>query len=315
MTYVVFAVAAVGTAVSVRRIGYVPILAGDPTAARMDFPAIGGVWYRLSMLGGVAAMLVAVLAAARRATLGQYAVGIVSLGMVGLYGPRFFVALPLGVGLLLWDRLRSPIRLSRALLLILIGAPILAIIGYWRSQDTSVTLLAPLGVLFYGTLIEFRDLGWALDHYALGDRFLHGGTLGSAIVPLLPAPLWRLVGIDKAAIYAHDSATILADAMGQTTGQRIGAYGEFFMNYGWTGALLGAVIYGILLAHLDDRYGRVNGGHVRGVFLALIIAAATFAQIGQLNMFTSTLTGYGYPIALVALVSARRSSTGSPVNR
>src|SRR6266550_4298434 len=59
-TYLVFAVAAVGTVVSIRRIGYVPVLVGDPISARVDFPAIGGVWYRLSMLGGVAALLVAV---------------------------------------------------------------------------------------------------------------------------------------------------------------------------------------------------------------------------------------------------------------
>jgi hypothetical protein len=307
MTYVVFAVAAIGTFVAIRRIGYIPILAGDPTSARVDFPAIGGIWYRLSMLGGVVALLVAAQGAARRATVPVYLIGFASLCMVGLYGPRFFVALPLAVSLLLWDKFRAAISIRRVVLFALVAAPLLAVVGHWRERDESATLLSPLGVLLYGALGEFRDIGWALDYYSLGDRFLHGTTLGSLVVPLLPSPVWSLVGIDKAAIYSQNSASLLADAMGQTTGQRIGAYGEFFMNFGWAGAVIGALLYGVLLGYLDDRFRRVDSGQVWGVFLALAIATTVFAQVGQLNMFTSTLTGFGYPMALVALVAARRS--------
>jgi hypothetical protein len=312
-TYLIFFVAVLGTAMAIRRIGYIPILTGDPTSARVDFPDIAGVWYRLSLLGGVVALLVAVQAAARRATVDQYAVGLASLVMVGLYGPRFFVALPLGVAILLWDRVRTAIRVGRVTLLSLVGAPILAVIGYWREQDPSASLLGPLGLLVYGTLGEFRDLGWALDYYGLGDRFLHGGSLGSLVVPLLPAPVWGVLGIDKAAIYSQSSAAILADAMGQTTGQRIGAYGEFYMNYGWVGAVVGAALYGTLLAYLDDRYRKVDASQVRGVFLALAFAVTIFAQVGQLNMFTSTLTGYGYPLMLVVVLASRRAVMQSPL--
>jgi hypothetical protein len=97
--------------------------------------------------------------------------------------------------------------------------------------------------------------------------------------------------------------------MGQPTGQRIGAYGELFMNFGWIGALTGALLYGVLLGFLDERFGRVKPGQVTAVLLALALAATVFAQIGQLNMFTSTLTGIGYPILLVALIAARRSAS------
>jgi len=192
-------------------------------------------------------------------------------------------------------------------MLFVVAALVLALTVYWREQDPSASLLSPLGVLLYATLGEFRDLGWAMDYYGLGDRFLHGRTLGSLIVPLLPTPVWKVLGIDKMAIYAQNSASVLADAMGRVPGQRIGAYGEFFMEFGWTGALVGAALYGILLAYLDDRYRRVDSSQVRAIFFALAIAATVFAQIGQLNMYTSTLTGYGYPIALVVLVTARRT--------
>jgi uncharacterized membrane protein YeaQ/YmgE (transglycosylase-associated protein family) len=133
------------------------------------------------------------------------------------------------------------------------------------------------------------------------------------VVPLLPAPIWQLVGIDKGAIYAHSSAGVLASAMGQTTGQRIGAYGEFFINFGWVGALVGAALYGTLLWFLDDRFERVEAGSVRGIFLAIAIATAVFALIGQLDMFTSTLTGFGYPLSVAALVAASRTTAAGNV--
>ena len=304
---VLFVVAMVGTLVTVRRIGYLPILTGDPASARVDFPSLGGVWYRLSMLGGLVALLVAAQAAARRATWRQYVMGIASLLLVGVYGPRFFVALPLGVAVLLWDRVRARIRVFRVALMCLVAIPALTVVGYWRERDPHLGLLGPLGLAFYGTLGEFRDLGWAVDYYGFGDRYLHGATFGSVVVPLLPAPVWQTVGIDKSRIYAQSSASFLADAMGQTTGQRIGVFGEFFMNFGWLGAWFGAAGLGMLVGYLDDRFGRVTAVQVRGLFLSLASATTAFALIGQLDMFTSTLTGVGYPLAVVVLFTARRS--------
>jgi hypothetical protein len=306
LTYVLFLVSFIGTVVSVRRIGYIPILVGDPTSARVEFPAIGGVWYRLSMLGGAVAMLVGTLAAARQATPAIYAVGIASLVSVGLYGPRFFVALPLGVGILMWDRMRNSLRIRRIAGAVVFAVPLLALGGYLRQRDPSASVLGPIGLVAYFAFVEFRELAWALEHYGGTGRFLLGGTLGSAIVPLLPSPIWAVLGIDKPTIYAHGSAAVLADAMGADSGQRIGAYGEFFINFGWTGAIVGAALYGVLIAYLDRWFHSTGSQHVRGVFLALTIASAVFAQIGQLDLFTSTLTGFGYPLALIALLASRR---------
>jgi hypothetical protein len=307
VTALVFGLALVGTVVAIRRIGYIPILSGDPNELRAEFPDIGGMWYRFSMLGGVVAMLVGAQAAARRATPGQYLIGVASLGLVGLYGPRYFVVLPLGVSFLLWDRLRHRVRLTGGAVLILVSVPILAAVGYWREQNSNIAFLGPIGVFLYGALIEFRDLAWSLDYYSYGDRLLRGATLGSLIVPLLPSPVWALLGIDKVAIYNNNSATILAGVMGvQNQGERIGAFGEFFINFGWSGAIVGAVFYGMLVGYLDDRFLRSRPAEVRGVFLALVITTVIFAQIGQLNVFTSTLTGYGYPLALIAILASRR---------
>src|SRR5205807_6926839 len=134
------------------------------------------------------ATLVGTLASARQATIPLYGVGLVSLAMVGVYGPRFFVALPLGVAFLLWDRVRHRLRVGRIVVAIAcIFLPLLAFVGYWREGDTSASLLGPVGLVTYYTFVEFRELAWSLDHYGAGGRLLLGGSFGSVIVPLLPS--------------------------------------------------------------------------------------------------------------------------------
>jgi len=308
-TYVLFGLAAVGTVVAIRKIGYVPVLRGDPAALRVDFPTIGGVWYRLSMLGVVVALLVSVQACARRADVALWAAGIASLGMVGLYGPRFFVVLPVGVILLLWDRFRARISARLVIATIVFGIPAIGLVFFVRLRtEGPAAALGPLSLALYGSLGEFRDLAWALEHYSEPGRFLHGGTLGSLVVPLLPSVAWSIVGIDKDAVFAQNSATILADQMGRVTGQRIGVYGELFMNFGWEGALVGALLYGALLGFLDRRFEATQEpGAVGSIVVAVAAATTVFAQIGQLNMFTSTFTAFGYPLLLLALIAARRA--------
>jgi hypothetical protein len=97
--------------------------------------------------------------------------------------------------------------------------------------------------------------------------------------------------------------------MGQTTAQRVGIYGELFMNFGWVGALIGALLYGVLLGYLDRGLMAVrDGAAVRGVLFAVIAAAAVYAQVGQWNMFTSAVTSCCYPVLLLALFTARRAA-------
>ena len=308
LTYVLFAIAAVGTLVAIRRIGYVPVLSGDPESLRVEFPSLGGIWYRFSMLGGVVALLVGIQVCAQRASRLLWGVGLVSLGMVALYGPRFFVLLPLGTILLIWDRVRARIRWRAVWLTFLIVVPLLSALFFVRQRDLGpLEALGPIGLVLYGTLGEFRDLGWVLDHYADPTIRLHGATLGSVIVPLLPRFAWAALGIDKDEIFARNSANLLADAMGRETGQRVGVYGELFMNFGWAGALIGALFYGLLLGYLDRRFRALSGaGAVAAAIVGVAAATTIFAQIGQLNMFTSTLVLYGYPILGVAVFAARR---------
>ncbi len=307
ITVAITVLVVVSTVMSLRRIGYIPAITGDPTSERVEFPAIAGIWFRLSALGGVSVLMAAVLVTARRASGWTWLAGLVSLTCLGVYGARFYVVYPLAVSLVLWDLVRRRIRLLHLAVVMVPITIVLALLGALRQNSSSIERVSPLGAALYGSFLEFRDLAWAMDYFGAGDRFTHGSTFPGVVVPLLPGKLWSVFGVDKDALFENNSANVMAAAMGTDTGQRIGLYGEFFMNFGWWGSLVGALLYGILVAWIDRRTPGLDPGMVPAVFVAMIAVAAIFAQIGQLNMFTSTITGLAYPLLLVVLVASRRS--------
>jgi hypothetical protein len=308
LTYVLLPVCVLGTYVSIRRIGYVPLVQGDPESARLTYSQTAGIWLRLSaQVGIILALIVGAQICARRATWGIWVVGIVAIVCASIYGNRFFAALPVGATFLLWDRVRSRIPVRTVGMGYLLGVPTLALIGFWRYQESLLDVLSPLMLVLYGTLMEFRDLAWAMDYYSGGHPFLHGSTIGSMFMPLLPSPFWTAVGIDKAALYAHSNAAVLGQQMWQLTPQRIGIYGELFMNFGWLGAFGGAALYGACLGYVDLRFRSLRTTEaVRGIVLAVVGVVLVYAQMGQWDMDVTAITSTCYPILLLALVAANR---------
>lgn len=314
VTYALAVVSVVGTYESVQRIGYVPLLTGDPESMRLTFAATAGVWLRLSTQGGI---LLALLAGAqicgRRGGWDVWLAGIIGLLCASAYGNRFFAALPVGATLLLWDRVRQQVKLPLLGFGFLFGVPVLALIGFWRYQDAPLDVLNPFMLVLWGTLMEFRDLAWAMDYYSGGHALLHGSTVGSLFMPILPGPVWSVMGIDKAAVYAQSNAVVLGQEMWQTTPQRIGIYGEFFINFWWVGAFIGAIVYGLLIGYVDRQILRLDKpGAVRAMILAVVGVVLVYAQIGQWDMDVTAVTSTAYPILLVALFAARRSLAGAP---
>jgi len=290
------------------------LFAGDPESVRLELPAIGGVWHRLSVqLGIVVGLVAAAQICARRADRLVWIAGLAGIACASLYGNRFFIALPVGATFLLWDQVRKRVSLRMVAITFILGVPALSLLGFWRYQRAPLDILGPAGLVAYGTLLEFRDLAWSIDYYSGGAHpLLHGSTLGGLVVPLLPSPVWSALGVDKAAVYANSNAAVLGREMGQDTPQRIGIYGELFINFGWLGAFFGAFIYGSLLGYVDHRFLALQTGQaVRAIMLAVVAVVVVYAQIGQWDMDTTAVTSTCYPILLLALVAARRRSTDS----
>jgi len=313
LTYAMLIACLVGTYVSIRRIGFVPLLEGDPDSLRFTFPALAGIWLRLStQVGIVVALMAGVQICARRGNGLIWIAGLSGIVCASMYGNRFFAALPIGAILLLWDQVRNRVSIRIGGIAFLVGVPILALLGYWRYQAAPSEVLSPMMLVLFGTLMEFRDLGWTMDYYSVGHPLLHGSTLGGVFMPFLPSPAWSALGVDKAAVYANSNAVVLGQQMWQLTPQRVGLYGELFMNFGWMGAFLGALMYGALLAYVDRRVCALRSGEpVRAIVLAVVAVALIYAQIGQWDMDVTAVTSTCYPILLLAVVSARRKTTAS----
>ena len=78
------------------------------------------------------------------------------------------------------------------------------------------------------------------------------------------------------------------------------------MNFGWVGAMAGAVIFGLALGYLDHKSRSLDRDSLGHSLVTLVAAVTIFAQIGQLNMYASAITWLGYPIGLLAILAARR---------
>jgi len=144
---------------------------------------------------------------------------------------------------------------------------------------------------------------------------VRGETLAGAVVPLLPGKVWSLVGVDKASLYDRSSAQLMSELMKVEVGIRIGIIGELYMNYGIAGVLVGMFLFGLLLAAIDARLRSSTVVSSIAPFFALISVLCVFALVGQLNMFGSSISVFGYPLLgafLLASTARERSALATP---
>ena len=309
--------AIVSTIGVIREIGYVPLFRGDIREERSDGTLLAGagILLRLSLLS----VPVAVLAAVRYLHFGRssLAVAMFSAGVVcsALYGPRFFPLVAVVTALTLVDQFRRAIRVWQVIVVGAAMVPILigAAIHRENISEADVSLSSPAITVFYFAFGEFRDFASSLSFFDRPDARLRGETLPSVVVPLLPGKLWRLVGVDKDALYARSSADVMSEYMNVPTGIRIGVVGELYMNFGIPGIVIGMVVLAGVVVMLDRRLLSSTLASPLAPFWALMVVLTTFTLIGQLNMYTSSLSGFGYPLLVAALVGARRvPSQGAP---
>jgi len=311
--YTLLIICLIGTLAAIHRIGYIPILRGDIREERLAYADQLGFLYMMSVMG-VPAMI---LAGARRFAFGPSAGGNIAIVLgalcAGLYGPRFFPVLGAATLFLIYDQLRRRIRLWKVALVVCVVIPGLIGLAVYRESDLPAE--APLVTLSYLSFGEFRDFAWSLRYYEDPAHRVRGETLAGAVVPLLPGKVWSLVGVDKASLYDRSSAQLMSELMKVEVGIRIGIIGELYMNYGIAGVLVGMFLFGLLLAAIDARLRSSTVVSSIAPFFALISVLCVFALVGQLNMFGSSISVFGYPLLgafLLASTARERSALATP---
>lgn len=311
--------AVVGTIGSLARIGYVPLFRGDIREERLLYADEAGIFFRLSLLGAAAS----VLGGVRWMQFGRTTTAVIAvpIGVVctALYGPRFFPFVAIGILFVCYD---AYVRRVRPLRLIA-GGVIVAALGIFAAvhREAAGTFVFEQGVLpldartvfnamGYVSVPEFRDFAWSLDYFDEDRHRLHGETIAGAAVAILPAAAWSVVGVDKEALYSRDSGTIMSEILGQNTGIRIGILGELYMNFGLWGITIGMCLFGTLIGWEERRLARGSLADPVIPLVALLVIVSTFALIGILHMFVSSVVLFGWPLVLAALLGARRVEAG-----
>lgn len=312
--YALLAISIVGTLAAIRRIGYIPILRGDIREERLTYADQLGILYTMSVMS-VPAMILggARLLAFGRSLLSGLALVVGTL-CSGLYGPRFFTVVGIATIFVLYDQFRRRVALWKLALVGVVVVP--ALIGVAMYRESDLPAAAPLVTLSYLSFGEFRDFAWSLQYYDDPAHRIDGETIPGAVVPLLPAKLWSLVGVDKEALYERSSAQVIAELMKVEVGIRIGIVGELFMNFGIGGVLVGMLLFGVLAGVIDHRLWTGSLTTANAPFFALLTVLAVFALVGQLNMFGSSISVFGYPLLIAALfASARPVPRAGPADR
>jgi hypothetical protein len=292
--YILLIVCLVGTIAAIHRIGYIPILRGDIREERLAYADQLGFLYMMSVMGVPTMILAGVRRFAFGPTTGSNVAIVMGAVCSGLYGPRFFPVLGVATLFLVYDQLKRRIPIWKVALVAGIAIPSLIGIAVYREADLPVT--APFVTLSYLSFGEFRDFAWSLQYYEDPAHRVRGETLAGAVVPLLPGKMWSMVGVDKASLYDRSSAQLMSELMKVDVGIRIGIIGELYMNFGITGVLIGMLFFGFLLALIDARLRSATLTTSMAPFLALVAVLCVFALVGQLNMFGSSISVFGYPL-------------------
>lgn len=308
------AVSVLGMAGALARIGYIPAIRGDVEAERVGFAGAAGIFFRLAMFGVPLAILAATSGWARiQAGIKPYLLAGLGLLAAGLFGPRFFPVVAVGT-LVVWrDLWVKRVRLAHLAAGATLALALLILLSIHRSGGTPS--LATFETIGYFAFAEFRDFAWSLGYFADPAYRLHGATIPGAIVPVLPGGAWSLVGVDKDALFALNSADVMAALSGAPVGIRVGLIGELYMNFGTPGVAIGMVLFGLLLVWLDRRMLASDSGDPFAPLLAVTCVLVVFTLVGQLNMFASSMNAFGYPIIATAIVAARRRPVEGDVGR
>lgn len=210
-------------------------------------------------------------------------------------GSRSLIFLPLIIAILfLMFRKTSSAKVVLAFLGI--AAFMMVALQVLRGEDYS--LEAVNAVAAYGG--EYRDYLLLRDYFSYTD-YQHGATILPMFTNAIPKQLFSLVSLNKDD-YSLYSAYLAQDLWGAETGIRTGIWGEFYMNWGDAGVLVGFTLFGVFVGKLDQWLRRHRYHEPNLLFLSFIYTLTLFAIIGSWATIGDTLEVYGVLYFLLSRV-------------
>lgn len=232
-------------------VGFMPVLAANPGAARYIFTELGSAyhwydWLRIRGLELLTCSLPLVLFSGliyrRKLDLLIGAVGVLGILVTLERAPLIsvFVVLLLTIGLVKGKLPRKYLGYLMILVAAYYGSQFFMLNAIGEGSDSRSARS-----VFLSALPEVRDLGWVMS--VVGNERFYGVTFVPA---MLPVP-----GIATDFKQHYELGDVTARVMGLQEGLRITLPGEGYLNFGALGILVIGVVLGILCASLSDLSG------------------------------------------------------------
>jgi oligosaccharide repeat unit polymerase len=216
-----------------------------------------------------------------------------NLLMAAGIGSRHLVMLPILVAFI-YAAFSRRIR-TRWLLVGIVVLPLLSFATQSLRGDISPEILTSYGG-------EYRDYLLLDGDFQFTD-FQHGATLVPVVTNAIPKQLLALVDVDKAELSKY-SAYIAQDVWGADVGIRTGIWGEFYMNWGGTGVIVGLTVFGLAIALVDRAMLRRRFDEPAMLLLSFLAAMLLFAVIGSWGSIGDSFGVYGVFFFLVSRIRA-----------
>lgn len=152
--------------------------------------------------------------------------------------------------------------------------------------------------ILYFTFNEYIQLSQLIDIY---KDFRGGKTLLNIPVTFLPYQFWEIFGIKKADVRKDISAIILADELDSktSTGLRTGIMGEFYVNFGFWGALC-MIVIGWIIALLENLIRSIYTSDARMSFVFVLQSIMIYSLVGQIDAISQA--GFYVLIVMVPIL-------------
>lgn len=133
----------------------------------------------------------------------------------------------------------------------------------------------------------------------------YGKTLFPIILNAIPKPIYDLFLLNKED-YRVYSAYIAQDMWGNDSGQRIGIWGEFFINFSDIGLVFLFVGFGVFISYIDTKLTANKTNYPSLLLLSYIYSLAMFSIIGAWATIGDDLGTEGIFFLILSKVSQSR---------
>lgn len=151
---------------------------------------------------------------------------------------------------------------------------------------------------------EYRDYIRLTNEANL--KYEYGSTISSIVFNAIPKQIYSILEFDKDN-YRIYSAYVLSDLWGNSTGQRPGIWGEFYLNFGYSGLMICFVLFGFIVRYFDEKLITTpQNRNEMIIILSYVYGLFIFSILGSWATIGDDIGSYGLLHFIFFFISTRK---------